>query len=266
MRFRPWRRLARRCLMCSRFSARHQSGRSRTPTRKILSMRFGPWRRLARRCVISSMSDVEVLCRASARKESDFNPQGLVNAFWTMVKTRTQMPDVFEVACRASARKEQDSNAQDLANSLWTIAKTRMQMLDVFEVPCRVATFPIWPTRSGPIWHCALQRLSQPSEAAIGYLNLPRWLSQRFWVQRGVCGSIPASVQSKGKGVWLFPPLGSPAFPSGVGPLMSLIPVKAIRAVGVCVVDTGPAGSDGFSERPQLCQPRLCQRCREGEH
>ncbi len=90
----------------------------------------------------------------------------------------------------------------------------------------------------------ALQRLSQPSEAAIGYLNLPRWLSQRFWVQRGVCGSIPASVQSKGKGVRLFPPLGSPAFPSGVGPLVSLLPAEAIRAVGVCVVDTGPAGSD----------------------
>ena len=27
---------------------------------------------------------------------------------------------------------------------------------------------------------------------------------------------------------------------------MSLLPVKAIRAVGVCVVDTGSAGSDGF--------------------
>ena len=77
-------------------------------------------------------------------------------------------------------------------------------------------------------------RLSQSSEVAI----------TTFWVQRGVCGSIPASVQSKGKGVWLFPPLGSPAFPSGVGPLVSLLPAKAIRAVGVCLVDTGPAGSD----------------------
>ena len=98
----------------------------------------------------------------------------------------------------------------------------------------------------------ALQRLSQPSEAAIGYLNLPRWLSQRFCVQRGVCGSIPASVQSKGKGVWLFPPLGSPAFPSGVGPLVSLLPAKAIRAMGVCVVDAGPAGSDRKKDRKSV--------------
>ncbi len=97
-----------------------------------------------------------------------------------------------------------------------------------------------------PIWQCALQRLSQPSEAAIGYLNIPRGLSQRFGCSGAFAAAFPQASSPRGKGVWLFPPLGSPAFPSGVGPLMSLIPVKAIRAVGVCVVDTGPAGSDGF--------------------
>ena len=59
-----------------------------------------------------------------------------------------------------------------------------------------------------PIWHCALQRLShlrlsQYSEVAI----------TTFWVQRGVCGSIPASVQSKGKRGVALSSFGLPGLP-----------------------------------------------------
>jgi len=38
-------------------------------------------------------------------------------------------------------------------------------------------------------------------------------LSQRFWVQRGVCGSIPASVQSKGKRGVALSSFGLPGLP-----------------------------------------------------
>ncbi len=38
-------------------------------------------------------------------------------------------------------------------------------------------------------------------------------LSQRFWVQRGVCGSIPASVQSKGKRGVVLSSFGLPGLP-----------------------------------------------------
>ena len=81
----------------------------------------------------------EVLCMASARKEQHSNTQDLVDALWTMAKTRKQMSDVFEVLGIASARKEQDSNTQDLVNAFWTMAKTRMLMSDVFEVLCRAS-------------------------------------------------------------------------------------------------------------------------------
>ena len=92
------------------------------------------------------------------------------------------------------------------------IAKTRMQMRDVFEVPCRGATFPIWPTRPANLALCPAAtvttfrggyRLSQYSEVAI----------TTFWVQRGVCGSIPASVQSKGKRGVALSSFGLPGLP-----------------------------------------------------
>ena len=98
-----------------------------------------------------------------------------------------------------------------------------------------------------PIWHCALQRLSQPSEAAIGDLNIPRGLSQRFGCSGAFAAAFPQASSPRGKGVWLFPPLGSPAFPSGVGPLVSLLPAKAIRAVGVCVVQVSRIGDEWAS-------------------
>ncbi len=222
-----------------------------------------------------------------------------------MAKTRMLMPDVVEVLCRASARKEPDFNPQSLANALWTMAKTRTQMpmssrSHAGHQPgrSRTPTRKILPIRFGPWRRLACRCLmssrfqaglqhSQFGQHDLGQFgtvhcsdchNLPRRLSvisifrggyhNVFGCSGAFAAAFPQASSPKGKGVWLFPPLGSPAFPSGVGPLMSLIPVKAIRAVGVCVVDAGPAGSDVFffSERPQLCQPRLCQRCREGKH
>ncbi len=87
-----------------------------------------------------------------------------------------------------------------------------MQIRDIFEVPCRGATFPIWPTRPANLALCPAAivttvrggyRLSQYSEGAIA----------TFWVQRGVCGSIPASVQSKGKRGVALSSFGLPGLP-----------------------------------------------------